>query len=120
MEVDHSHLPGRWKNQLGSEVVFEADDGQITGEYWTAVSSAGTPLPGKKIFGTYQIVPGGAILVNWIAQWQVPSEKGVQHSSTSWTGILRNGKLKTHWLLISAEKQEWERLNIGADLFKRI
>jgi len=108
---------GRWKNQLGSEVEFEVNNGQLTGYYWTEVSSTGKSLPAKKLEGTTQTTPDGTVLASWSVQWKVETPQETRYSTTSWAGILRDGKLKTSWILVCANEPEWKSTNIGFDEF---
>lgn len=115
-------LSGTWKNQLNSTVELVAqEDGSLTGQYHTAVSSSGEALPPSPLHGSWQRTPDG-ILFALTVQWHFVKEGEDKHSSVAWSGRGMNENphtLKTTWVLTSGEEPEWRSVVTNQDVFTR-
>jgi hypothetical protein len=114
----HLHrLTGTWHNQLGSELVIEADgEGGLTGHY---TSGAGT-VAGKTypLVGTYDPGPQSITTVlGFVVDWTEV------HAVTVWSGQYHHGDqtIAATWLMATEtdEGDEWKSTFVGHDLFHR-
>jgi hypothetical protein len=115
-------LTGDWKNELGSNCTFKADDdGSITGHYDTAVGKVHTqhPLFGQWLQGRKN---PGVFIVSFTVMWK-DTDEGKPRSGTAWNGelfIVEGGpKLVTTWILVSEKRPEdaWKNTLINKDTF---
>ena len=113
-----TQLEGVWYNELNSHMNLEvADDGSITGTYYTKVGDAKIEYP---LSGRYDTGDKGRTL-GWTVAWN-----GVG-STTTWSGqylvdsCTNKAEILTTWLLTvqTSEEKEWESTNVGQDNFSR-
>jgi hypothetical protein len=62
-----AYLTGHWNNTLGSQVDVVANNGRLSGTYYTAVSS-GEKIGGTELTGTYRDTTDG-VLIALTVQW---------------------------------------------------
>ncbi len=111
----HQLLTGTWHNQLGSELVIEADGARgLTGRYTSAAGVvAGTSYP---LIGTYDPDQQSITTVlGFVVDWTEV------HAVTVWSGQYhhRDGTIAATWLMATEtdEGDEWKSTFVGHDLF---
>lgn len=116
-------LQGKWKNQLDSVVeLIPQNDGSLIGNYHTAVSRKGEPLPPTPINGRWQLTPQG-VLCGFVAQWNYSKDGVEKYSTTSWSGRIvkeNSNEIRTTWLLTSSDQPDWNSTTINKDTFNRV
>jgi hypothetical protein len=110
-------LTGTWHNQLGSELVLEADDfGGLKGHYTSGAGVvAGTRYP---LVGTYDPGPhAGVTLLGFVLDWTDV------HAVTVWSGQYHHagGMIRATWIMATEtdEGAEWKSTFVGHDVFGR-
>jgi hypothetical protein len=110
-------LTGTWHNQLGSELVIEADGaGRLTGHYTSGAGAvAGTGYP---LVGTYDPNPQATMTVlGFVVDWTEV------HAVTAWSGQYHHEDrtIEATWLMATerGEGDEWKSMFVGHDLFRR-
>ncbi|GAA2662547.1 MULTISPECIES: avidin/streptavidin family protein [Actinosynnema] len=118
-------IGGTWHNELGSTLVIAVDeDGNVTGEYTSAVGEAAGsyPLLGR-CNNPVDAVHGAAI--GWTVSWV--NDVVDAHSVTTWSGQHFEAgpdpeRITASWLLTSetTTAEVWESTVVGQDLFTRV
>jgi len=114
-------LNGKWKNELGSVVEFEAsENGELKGSFQSQVGhAAGTK---HNIVGSWSVVNEGA-LISFVVNWNnlLP---GAKRSTTAWSGRLYLNPLQivTTWILTTdlPKNQDWKSVSTNKDIFTKI
>lgn len=95
---------GTWRNQYGSTVVIEADDGGvIRGRFRTA-------LRDSRFFGQELAIHGAAH--GDVIGFTAAGEGTAGPAAVSYTGLLRDGKLETLWHTVA--DRMWAAAGEGA------
>ncbi|MDE3087750.1 MAG: hypothetical protein KGJ77_13445 [Acidobacteriota bacterium] len=110
-------LGGRWRNQLGSELVLEPEsDGNLRGTYRTA-TGAGTEVAAP-VHGSWDPGAGGdCVVVGFAVAWRTV------HAVTTWCGRYRavEDTIEASWLMSSETDphDDWRSTFTGHDVFHR-
>ena len=117
------NLLGPWFNELGSTMVIDqVQNGTISGNYATAVSSTGCAQGSFSLVGTTDTDSGGEGIAFSVC-WR--NETSQCASVTAWSGqaqtIDGEDQILAFWLLTveSAAEQDWYATHVGQDLFTR-
>ena len=115
-------VAGSWYNELGSQMDLNvADDGSVTGQYWTAVADAA---------GRYLLVgwaePAAGVSGSVAAGWPLCDAHAGRnsHSVTTWSGQYQviNGEehILALWLLATETTvgEDWKSVLIDTDTFQ--
>jgi hypothetical protein len=110
-------LGGRWRNQLGSELVLEPDvDGTLRGTYRTSTGAGSeTDAP---VHGSWDPGAGGdCAVVGFAVTWPTV------HAVTTWCGRYRStdDRIEASWLMCTEADPEddWRSTFTGHDVFHR-
>ncbi|XP_068782121.1 avidin isoform X2 [Struthio camelus] len=119
------NLAGWWQNDLGSRMhVFSVNSqGDFSGEYHTAVSSAQKPIKPSPLCGTQHLDEDGQSTFGFTVNW-----KRFSDSTTVFVGqcfVDNNEKeiLQTAWLLrqkVNSLHSDWKATMTGRNVFTRI
>ncbi|XP_074850559.1 avidin-like [Carettochelys insculpta] len=113
-------LAGLWKNDLGSAMHVQqmGKDGSFSGEYHTAVSSTGRPIPPAPLYGSQHFGEKGEPTFGFTVSFP--------DSTAVFTGQCfgdSNGEevLRTMWLLREKVKgpDNWKGTRVGTNIFTR-
>lgn len=117
------NVAGSWYNELGSRMDLSiAENGGLTGQYWTAVGDAAGRYP---LVGWAEPAAGltGSVAVGWAVLWRNADRNN--HSITTWSGQYQmiNGEehILALWLLATETSvdDDWKSMLVGADTFQR-
>jgi Avidin family len=117
------NITGIWYNELGSQMDLNvADDGSVTGQYWTAVGDAAGRYP---LVGWAEPAAGvsGSVAIGWAVLWRNADRNS--HSVTTWSGQYQviNGEehILALWLMATETivGEDWKSMLVGADTFQR-
>lgn len=116
------NLKGKWKNQLGSELVIESIDkttGKLQGKYRASSGAQGT-FPVVGWINSSQSSEGSNVnVVSFSVRWA-----GIG-SITSWVGYCEKGnsgvRIFTIWNLVRPSSQfQWDHILTGSDDFRPV
>ena len=119
-------LTGKFVNNLGSFCILKANNGLITGEYFTKPSHAKLVEKGFPVIGRYSAVKDGALIsMNVVFEMEGENGDGLEMITHSvWNGKVYSSKnsFKLNWLLTQnqIENKEWTSTNIGQDVFTKV
>lgn len=113
---------GRWRNELGAEMVLETrSDGHLGGTYRSPVGDASGEYA---LEGRFDPAPpeGTEGALGWSVLWRNRDRDA--HSVTSWCGCHdpARDELRTTWLLTAevSECAAWSSTRVGHDVFVRV
>ncbi len=116
-------ISGVWHNELGSMMRIAASDGQLSGQYSSAVGDA---KDFYQLVGRFNTAPAaGGQSCAWAVTWV--NSYGNAHSTTAWAGqyqIDESGaeEISAFWFLVSemAPQDDWQATKVGQDIFTRL
>ncbi|NER48304.1 MAG: hypothetical protein F6J92_16700 [Symploca sp. SIO1A3] len=114
-----SPLVGTWENELGSTMTINSvTDGEVRGNYTTAVSSSGCAQGEFPLVGRAS-TPSLGFVVSW------KNDKADCQSVTAWSGKLQGfgdkAKIVTTWLLTvqTSPSNNWQSTWVNKDIFHK-
>ncbi|XP_050185050.1 avidin-like [Myiozetetes cayanensis] len=118
-------LTGWWKNDLGSRMhVLEVDDeGNFSGEYYTAVSSADKPIQPSPFVGSQHLDKDGQCTFGFTVNWKKFSDSTAVFVGQCFAGDKGDEVLQTSWLLrekVDSLHSDWKATRTGRNTFTRV
>ncbi|KAM9214100.1 avidin-like [Leptosomus discolor] len=116
-------LTGWWENELGSSMHVSAVDsqGNFSGEYHTAVSSAQKPIVPSPLVGSQHLDNEGQCTFGFTVNWKFSDSTAV-FVGQCFAGDGGEEVLQTSWLLrekVDSLPSDWEATRIGRNIFTR-
>ncbi|NXW60132.1 AVID protein, partial [Eurystomus gularis] len=95
------NLTGWWKNDLGSKMhVYAVDSqGNFSGEYYTAVSSAQKPIKPSPLLGSQHLDEDGQCTFGFTVNWKKFSDSTAVFVGQCFAEDCGEEVLQTSWLL---------------------
>ncbi|XP_075595728.1 avidin isoform X2 [Balearica regulorum gibbericeps] len=118
-------LTGWWENDLGSRMQVSAVDsqGNFTGEYHTAVSSAQKPIQPSPLVGSQHLDEDGQCTFGFTVNWKKFSDSTAVFVGQCFAGDDGDEVLQTSWLLrekVDSLPDDWKATRTGHNIFTRI
>uniref|UniRef100_A0A8C8AQJ3 Avidin n=2 Tax=Otus sunia TaxID=257818 RepID=A0A8C8AQJ3_9STRI len=124
LKTRQCNLTGWWKNDLGSKMyVSEVDSqGNFSGEYHTAVSSAQKPIEPSPLVGSQHLDEDGQCTFGFTVNWKFSDSTAVFVGQC----FAEKGEeeiLQTSWLLrekVDSQPNNWKATRSGQNIFTRM
>ncbi|NWX80846.1 AVID protein, partial [Alca torda] len=116
-------LTGWWENELGSKMHVDAVDsqGNFTGEYYTAVSSAQKPIEPSPLLGSQHLDEDGQCTFGFTVNWKFSDSTAV-FTGQCFAGDSGEEVLQSTWLLrekVDSLHSDWKATRTGHNVFTR-
>ncbi|XP_074425517.1 avidin-like isoform X2 [Larus michahellis] len=116
-------LTGWWENELGSKMHVDAVDsqGNFTGEYHTAVSSAQKPIEPSPLLGSQHLDEDGQCTFGFTVNWKFSDSTAV-FAGQGFAGDGGEEVLQSIWLLrekVDSLPSDWKATRTGHNIFTR-
>ncbi|NXI48360.1 AVID protein, partial [Galbula dea] len=121
----HCDLTGWWENDLGSRMhVFAVDSqGNFSGEYHTAASSAQTPIELSSLVGFQHLEEDKQCTFGFTVNWKKFSDSTAVFVGQCLAGDSGDEVLQTSWLLrekVDSLSQDEKATTTGRNIFTRV
>ncbi|KAM6104757.1 avidin-like [Pterocles gutturalis] len=117
------NLIGWWENELGSKMHVSTVDsqGNFSGEYHTAVSSAQKPIKPSPLIGSQHLDEDGQCTFGFTINWKFSDSTAV-FVGQCFAGDSEDEVLQTSWLLrekVDSLHSDWKATRTGRNVFTR-
>ncbi|XP_075266962.1 avidin isoform X2 [Opisthocomus hoazin] len=118
------NLTGWWENDLGSRMLVSTVDsqGNFSGEYHTAVSSAQKPIEPSPLIGSQHLDEDGQCTFGFTVNWKKFSDSTAVFVGQCFAGDDGEEVLQTSWLLrekVDSLSSDWKATRSGHNVFVR-
>ncbi|XP_063996798.1 uncharacterized protein LOC135173658 [Pogoniulus pusillus] len=119
------NLTGWWENDLGSKMLVSMVDsqGNFSGEYHTAVSSAQKPIEPSPLVGSQHLDKDGQCTFGFTVNWKKFSDSTAVFVGQCFTEDNGEEVLQTSWLLrekVDTQSSDWKATRTGHNIFTRV
>ncbi|XP_008937598.1 PREDICTED: avidin-like, partial [Merops nubicus] len=119
------NLTGWWENDLGSRMHVFAVDGQgnFSGQYHTAVSSAQKPIEPSPLVGSQHLDEDGQCTFGFTDNWNKFSDSTAVFAGQCFARDGGEEVLQTSWLLrekVDSLLSDWKATRTGHNVFTRV
>ncbi|KAM6186898.1 avidin-like [Sarcoramphus papa] len=119
------NLTGWWENELGSRMHVSTVDneGNFSGEYHTAVSSAEKPIKPSPLIGSQHLDEDGQCTFGFTVNWKKFSDSTAVFVGQCFAGDVEEEILQTSWLLrekVDSLPSDWKATRTGRNTFTRM
>ncbi|XP_010127044.1 PREDICTED: avidin-like [Chlamydotis macqueenii] len=119
------NLTGWWENDLGSRMHVSTVDnqGNFSGEYHTAVSSAQKPIKPSPLVGSQHLDEDGQCTFGFTVNWKKFSDSTAVFVGQCFARDNGEEVLQTSWLLrekVDSQNDDWKATRTGRNIFVRM